>query len=135
MMQSERCRGARCLVSLTVGPLGPRQNLLLGCSGDGPTGTQMIAIIMKATNGNILKTFSQLGGSARYGRIPGDKEILPSHVELDLERENRHGKSHSKSRHHRCWIKGPRLGSAGMDPEHFNDQDLPCGGCGIWFRM
>jgi len=29
--------------------LGPRQNLLLGCSGDGATGTQMISIIMKAT--------------------------------------------------------------------------------------
>jgi hypothetical protein len=43
--------------------LGPRQNLLLGCSGDGPTGTQMISIIMKATNGNVLATFNQAGGS------------------------------------------------------------------------
>ncbi len=43
--------------------LGPRQNLLLGCSGDGATGTQMISIIMKATNGAVLKTFNQLGGS------------------------------------------------------------------------
>jgi hypothetical protein len=43
--------------------LGPRQNLLLGCSGDGPTGTQMISIIMKATTGAVLKTFTQAGGS------------------------------------------------------------------------
>ena len=43
--------------------LGPRQNLLLGCSGDGPTGTQMISIVMKATNGNVLATFNQAGGS------------------------------------------------------------------------
>ena len=43
--------------------LGPRQNLLLGCSGDGATGTQMISIIMKATNGKVLKTFNQAGGS------------------------------------------------------------------------
>jgi hypothetical protein len=54
--------------------LGPRQNLLLGCSGDGPTGTQMIAIIMKATNGNILKTFSQLGGSDEVWYNPGDNK-------------------------------------------------------------
>lgn len=43
--------------------LGPRQNLLLGCSGDGATGTQMISIIMKATTGAVLKTFNQAGGS------------------------------------------------------------------------
>ncbi|HMF52457.1 MAG TPA: hypothetical protein VK603_27610, partial [Candidatus Saccharimonadales bacterium] len=43
--------------------LGPRQNLLLGCSGDGDTGTQMISIIMKATTGAVLKTFNQAGGS------------------------------------------------------------------------
>ena len=43
--------------------LGPRQNLLLGCSGDGPAGTQMISIVMKATNGNVLATFNQAGGS------------------------------------------------------------------------
>jgi hypothetical protein len=43
--------------------LGPRQNLLLGCSGDGPAGTQMISIIMKATTGTVLKTFTQAGGS------------------------------------------------------------------------
>ena len=43
--------------------LGPRQNLLLGCSGDGATGTQMISIIMKATNGKVLQTFNQAGGS------------------------------------------------------------------------
>jgi hypothetical protein len=43
--------------------LGPRQNLLLGCSGDGATGTQMISIIMKATTGQVLQTFNQLGGS------------------------------------------------------------------------
>jgi len=43
--------------------LGPRQNLLLGCSGDGDRGTQMISIIMKATTGAVLKTFNQAGGS------------------------------------------------------------------------
>ncbi len=43
--------------------LGPRQNLLLGCSGDGATGTQMISIIMKATTGAVLATFGQAGGS------------------------------------------------------------------------
>lgn len=43
--------------------LGPRQNLLLGCSGDGATGTQMISIVMKATTGKVLQTFNQLGGS------------------------------------------------------------------------
>ncbi len=43
--------------------LGPRGNLLLGCSGDGATGTQMISIIMKATTGKVLQTFNQLGGS------------------------------------------------------------------------
>jgi len=43
--------------------LGPRENLLLGCSGDAPKGTQMKTIIMKATTGAILQTFTQLGGS------------------------------------------------------------------------
>src|SRR5512132_31255 len=43
--------------------VGRRQNLLLGCSGDGATGTQMISIIMKATNGKVLQTFSQLAGA------------------------------------------------------------------------
>jgi hypothetical protein len=52
--------------------LGPRQNLLLGCSGDGATGTQMISIIMKATNGNVLKTFNQLGGSDEVYYNKGD---------------------------------------------------------------
>ncbi len=37
--------------------------MLLGCSGDGDTGTQMISIIMKATTGAVLKTFNQAGGS------------------------------------------------------------------------
>ena len=55
--------------------LGPRQNLLLGCSGDGATGTQMIAIIMKATNGNILKTFSQPVVRTRYGTTRGTTNI------------------------------------------------------------
>ena len=52
--------------------LGPRQNLLLGCSGDGPTGTQMISIIMKATTGEVLKTFNQAGGSDEVYYNKGD---------------------------------------------------------------
>jgi DNA-binding beta-propeller fold protein YncE len=54
--------------------LGPRQNLLLGCSGDGATGTQMISIIMKATNGKVLQTFTQLGGSDEVWYNPGDNK-------------------------------------------------------------
>jgi len=40
--------GRRALFSTWLG-VGSQQNLLLGCSGDGATGTQMITIIMKAT--------------------------------------------------------------------------------------
>lgn len=54
--------------------VGPRQNLLLGCSGDGPTGTQMISIIMKATSGKVLQTFTQLGGSDEVWYNPGDNK-------------------------------------------------------------
>jgi hypothetical protein len=56
--------------------LGPRQNLLLGCSGDGPTGTQMISIIMKATTGKVLQTFTQLGGSDEVWYNPGDNKYF-----------------------------------------------------------
>jgi hypothetical protein len=52
--------------------LGPRQNLLLGCSGDAPAGTQMKSIIMKATTGAILQTFTELGGSDEVWYNPGD---------------------------------------------------------------
>ncbi len=52
--------------------LGPRQNLLLGCSGDAPAGTQMKSIIMKATTGAILQTFTQLGGSDEVWYNIGD---------------------------------------------------------------
>lgn len=52
--------------------LGPRQNLLLGCSGDAPAGTQMESIIMKATTGAILQTFTQLGGSDEVWYNVGD---------------------------------------------------------------
>ncbi len=52
--------------------LGPRQNLLLGCSGDAPAGTQMKSIIMQATTGNILHTFTQLGGSDEVWYNIGD---------------------------------------------------------------
>jgi hypothetical protein len=54
--------------------LGPRQNLLLGCSGDGDPGTQLITIIMKATTGAILQTFTQLGGSDEVWYNPGDNK-------------------------------------------------------------
>jgi hypothetical protein len=54
--------------------LGPRQNLLLGCSGDGATGTQMISIIMKATTGAVLQTFNQLGGSDEVYYNKGDNK-------------------------------------------------------------
>ena len=52
--------------------LGPRNNLLLGCSGDAPTGSQMRSIIMRATDGSILQTFTQLGGSDEVWFNPGD---------------------------------------------------------------
>ena len=52
--------------------LGPRDNLLLGCSGDAPTGSQMRSIIMRATDGAILQTFTQLGGSDEVWFNPGD---------------------------------------------------------------
>lgn len=54
--------------------LGPRQNLLLGCSGDGDPGTQLISIIMKATTGKVLKTFTQAGGSDEVWYNPGDNK-------------------------------------------------------------
>ena len=56
--------------------LGPRQNLLLGCSGDGATGTQMISIIMKATTGAVLQTFNQLGGSDEVFYNQGDNKYF-----------------------------------------------------------
>jgi hypothetical protein len=52
--------------------VGPRQNLLLGCSGDAPAGTQMKSIIMRATDGTILQTFTQLGGSDEVWFNPAD---------------------------------------------------------------
>ncbi len=52
--------------------LGPHQNLLLGCSADGPAGTQLVSIIMDARNGNILKTFDQVGGSDEVWYNEGD---------------------------------------------------------------
>jgi hypothetical protein len=54
--------------------LGPRQNLLLGCSGDGAKGTQMISIIMKATTGAVLQTFNQAGGSDEVWYNQGDNK-------------------------------------------------------------
>lgn len=54
--------------------VGPRQNLLLGCSADGGPGAQLITIIMKATTGKVLKTFTQLGGSDEVWHNPGDNK-------------------------------------------------------------
>ncbi len=54
--------------------VGPRQNLLLGCSGDGDPGTQLISIIMKATTGKVLNTFTQAGGSDEVWYNPGDNK-------------------------------------------------------------
>jgi hypothetical protein len=55
--------------------LGPRNNLLLGCSGDeNPTGTHhpLISIVMDGTDGNILATFNQVGGSDEVWYNPVD---------------------------------------------------------------
>jgi hypothetical protein len=52
--------------------LGPRDNLLLGCSGDAPAGSQMKSIILRATDGTILNTFTQLGGSDEVWYSPAD---------------------------------------------------------------
>jgi hypothetical protein len=53
--------------------LGPRENLLLGCSGDNPTvGAQLISIIIDAPTGTILATFNQVGGSDEVWFNPGD---------------------------------------------------------------
>jgi len=43
--------------------LGPRQNLLVGCSADGPTGTKLNSLIVKATTGKIIATITQVGGN------------------------------------------------------------------------
>jgi hypothetical protein len=53
--------------------LGPRENLLLGCSADNPAaGAQLISLIMDATTGSILATFNQVGGSDEVWYNPGD---------------------------------------------------------------
>lgn len=52
--------------------LGPHQNLLLGCSADGPAGTPLVSLLMDATSGRILKTFTQVGGSDEVWYNPGD---------------------------------------------------------------
>ena len=52
--------------------LGPRDNLLLGCSGDAPAWSQMRSIIMRASDGAILQNFTQLGGSDEVWYSPAD---------------------------------------------------------------
>jgi hypothetical protein len=52
--------------------LGPRDELLLGCSGDGPAGSQLSTIIMSAKNGAIVQTFTTLGGSDEVWYNQGD---------------------------------------------------------------
>jgi hypothetical protein len=52
--------------------LGPRDELLLGCSGDGPAGSQLSTIIMSALDGAKLQTFTTLGGSDEVWYNPGD---------------------------------------------------------------
>jgi hypothetical protein len=55
--------------------LGPRENLLLGCSADkpdvSPSDHQLISIIMN-TGGTILETFHDVGGSDEVWYNPGD---------------------------------------------------------------
>ncbi len=52
--------------------LGPNQNLLLGCSADGPGGSKLISLILDATNGNQIKAFTNVGGSDEVWYNPGD---------------------------------------------------------------
>ena len=52
--------------------LGPRDELLLGCSGDAPAGSQMLSIIMSARDGTKIQAFTQAGGSDEVWYNPGD---------------------------------------------------------------
>lgn len=53
--------------------LGPKQHLLLGCSGDGITGWQAQVQVMNARNGHIVKVITQVGGADQVWFNPGDK--------------------------------------------------------------
>ena len=52
--------------------IGPRQNLIVGCSADGPTGTKLNSLIVKATTGAIILTITQVGGNDEVWYNPGD---------------------------------------------------------------
>ncbi len=52
--------------------LGPRQNFIVGCSADGPAGTKLNSLIVKATTGDILLTITQVGGNDEVWYNPGD---------------------------------------------------------------
>ncbi len=52
--------------------LGPRDELLVGCSGDAPAGSQMQSIIMSAVDGTKIQAFGSLGGSDEVWYNPGD---------------------------------------------------------------
>ena len=95
----------------------------------------MISIIMKATTGKVLQTFTQLGGSDEVWYNPGDNKYYLAMSSWTSSGKNGYGQSHLKSWHHRCWIKGQWPERTGMDPEHFNDQDLPFGGGGLRFCL
>jgi hypothetical protein len=52
--------------------LGPRENLIVGCSADGPNGTKLNSLIVKATTGAIILTITQVGGNDEVWYNPGD---------------------------------------------------------------
>ncbi len=51
--------------------LGPNEQLLLGC-GHGGTGSQINTQIINATNGSLIKNFTQTGGADEVWYNPGD---------------------------------------------------------------
>jgi hypothetical protein len=52
--------------------LGPRQNVLVGCSAHSPPGTKLNSLVVKATTGTVLLTITQAGGNDEVWYNPGD---------------------------------------------------------------
>jgi hypothetical protein len=55
---------------------GPRQQLLVGCSGDVntafPSPKQLVTIVINASDGSLVRLFNQVGGSDEVWYNPGD---------------------------------------------------------------
>ena len=95
----------------------------------------MISIIMKATTGKVLQTFTQLGGSDEVWYNPGDNKYYLALSSWTSTGKTGTRQSHLKSWHHRCWIKDSGPSGPEWIQNILTTRTLPFGGGGLRFCL